>query len=55
MFLMKVGDLIGHAFDKRIKGIVIDFHSDGMVRVFWTGNDKVSSILPNNLILLSEA
>ncbi len=52
---MKVGDLIGHAFDKRIKGIVMDFYPNGMVSVFWTGSDKISSILPNNLILLSEA
>ena len=52
---MKVGDLIGHAFDKRIKGIVMDFYPKGRVGVFWTGSDKISSILPNNLILLSEA
>jgi hypothetical protein len=53
--IMKVGDLIGHAYDIRIKGIVIDFYPNGMVRVFWTGFDKISSILPNNLIVLSEA
>ena len=35
---MKVGDLIGHAFDKRIKGIVMDFYPNGMVSVFWTGS-----------------
>ena len=52
---MKVGDLIGHAYDIRIKGSVIDFYPNGMVRVFWTGSDKISSILPNNLIVLSEA
>ena len=50
---MKVGDLVGHAFDTRIKGIIVDLTNGGLVRVFWYGKDMVSTILPQNLIVLS--
>jgi hypothetical protein len=52
---MKVGDLVGHAFDRRIKGIIVDLTNGDLVRVFWHGQDKISTILPQNLIVLSEA
>ena len=52
---MKVGDLVGHGFDIRIKGIIVDLTNSGLVRVFWCGEDKISTILPQNLIVLSEA
>lgn len=52
---MKVGDLIGHEFDRRIKGIVLALTNGGLVRVFWCGEGKISTILPQNLIVLSEA